>query len=59
MSVDLWDIHVGDRFYDAIGDSISWLSGSFLVLIYLLSVCRCWRFVLDLVAVEASLAFAW
>ena len=31
----------------------------FFALIYLLSVCRCWRFVLDLVAAETSLTFAW
>ena len=31
----------------------------FLALIYLLSVCRCWRFVLDSIATEASLIFAW
>ena len=27
--------------------------------IFLLSVCRCWRFVLDPIVVEASLTFAW
>ena len=31
----------------------------FLALIYVLSVCRCWRFVLDPIAAEASLTFAW
>ena len=30
-----------------------------LALIYLLSVCRCWRFVLDPVVAEAPLTFAW
>ena len=30
-----------------------------LALIYLLSVCKCWRFFLDLVVVEASLTFTW
>ena len=59
MSVDPEDLHVRDEFYDAIGDLVPWLSGSFLALIYLLSVCRCWRFVLDPVAAEASLTFAW
>ena len=59
MSVDLEDLHVRDGFYDVIGDLVPWLSGIFLTLIYLLSVCRCWRFVLDLVVAEASLTFAW
>ena len=59
MSVYLDDLHVGDGFYDAMGDLVPRLSESFLALIYLLSVCRCWRFVLDLVATEASLTFAW
>ena len=59
MGVDLKDLHVGDGFYDAIGDLIPWLSEIFLTLIYLLSVCRCWRFVLDPFATEASLTFAW
>ena len=31
----------------------------FLALIYLLSVCKCWRFVLDHVATEMSLTFTW
>ena len=31
----------------------------FLVLTYLLRVCRCWRFVLDHVVAEASLTSAW
>ena len=31
----------------------------FLALIYLLSVCRRWKFFLDPVAAEASLTFAW
>ena len=31
----------------------------YLALMYLLSVCRCWRFVLDPIIVEASLTFAW
>ena len=31
----------------------------FLALIYLLSVCRCCRFVLDPIAIEESLTFAW
>ena len=30
-----------------------------LALIYLLSVCRCWRFVLNLVATKVPLTFAW
>ena len=59
MGVDLEDLHVGDRFYDAIGDLVPQLSGSFLTLIYLLSVCRCWIFILNPVVVEASLTFAW
>ena len=29
-----------DRFYDTIGDLVQQLSGSFLTLIYLLSICR-------------------
>ena len=56
MSEDLWDVHVGDGFYD---DLVPRLSGSFLELIYLLSICRCWRFVLDSIVVEESLTFAW
>ena len=28
-------------------------------MIYLLSVCRCWRFVIDPVVAEAPLTFAW
>ena len=56
MSVELEDLHVGDGFYDAL---VPWLSGIFLALIYLLSVYRCWRFVLDPVVAEASLTFAW
>ena len=59
MSVDLEDLHVGYGFYDAMGDSILHLSDNFLALIYLLSVCRCWRFVLDPIVVETSLTFAW
>ena len=59
MCVDLEDLHVRDGCYYAIGDSVPWLSGNFLALIYLLSVCRCWRFVLDPIAAEASLTFAW
>ena len=59
MSVDLEDLHVRDRFYDAIGDLVPRLSGIFLALIYLLSFCRCWRFVLDPIVAEASLTFAW
>ena len=59
MSVDLGDLHVRDGFYDAIGDLVPQLSGSFLALIYLLSVCRCWRFVLDPIAIEVPLTFAW
>ena len=59
MSVDLEDLHVIDGCYDAIGDLVPQLSGIFLALIYLLSVCRCWRFVLDPIAAEASLTFAW
>ena len=31
----------------------------FLALIYLLSVCRCWRFLLDPVIAEVPLTFAW
>ena len=43
---------------------MSWLLSTivewdFLALIYLLSVCRCWRFVLDPVVAETSLTFAW
>ena len=43
---------------------MSWLLSTmveweFLALIYLLSVCRCWRFVLDPIIVEASLTFSW
>ena len=56
MSVDLEDLHVGDGFYDAL---VPQLSSCFLELIYLLSVCRCWRFLLDLFVAEASLTFAW
>ena len=59
MSVDLEELHSGDEFYDAIGDLVPHLSGSFLALIYLLSVCRCWRFFLDPVAIEVSLTFSW
>ena len=59
MSIDLEDLHVRDGFYDAIGDLVPQLIGIFLALIYLLSVCICWRFVLDPVVVEASLTFAW
>ena len=59
MSVDLEDIHVRDEFYHAIGDLVPQLSGIFLALIYLLSVCKCWRYVLDPIVVEASLTFAW
>ena len=33
--------------------------GFFLALISLLSVFRCWRFVLDVVAIEVPLTFAW
>ena len=39
-----------------LGTTVEW---EFLALIYLLSVCRCWRFVLDPVAAEAPLTFAW
>ena len=39
-----------------LGTIVEW---EFLALIYLLSVCRCWRFVLDLVVAKASLTFAW
>lgn len=39
-----------------LGNMVEW---EFLALIYLLSVCRCWRFVLDPVVAEASLTFAW
>ena len=59
MCIDLEDLHVGDGFYDSIGDLLPHLSGSFMALLYLLSVCRCWRFVLDPIVVEASLTFAW
>ena len=52
MSVYLEYLHVRDEFYDAIGDLVPRLSGSFLALIYLLSVCRCWRFVLDPIVAE-------
>ena len=50
MTVDLEDLHVRDGFYDVIGDLIPRLSGIFLALIYLLSVYRCWRSILDPVA---------
>ena len=59
VCIDLKDLHVGDVFYDAIGDLVPRLSGIFLALIYLLSVCKCSRFVLDPIVVEASLTFAW
>ena len=59
MSVDLEDLHVRDGFYDAISDLVPRLSGRFLALIYLLSVCRCWRFLLDPIVVEVPLTFAW
>ena len=59
MSVYLEVFHVRDRFYDVIGDLVPQLSGIFLALIYLLSVCRCWMFVLDPAAVGAPLTFAW
>ena len=59
MSIDLEDLLVGDGFYDAMGYSIPQLIRIFLALIYLLSVCRCWRFVLDLVVAKVSLTFAW
>ena len=59
MSVDLEDLHVENGCYDVMGNSVPWLSGSFSTLICLLSVCRCWRFVLDLFIAEASLTFAW
>ena len=59
MSVYLDDLHVGDGFYDAIGNLVPQLSDIFLALIYLLSVCRCWRFVLDLDVEEAYLTFSW
>ena len=44
-------------FHRSLATTIEW--EIFLALIYLLSVCRCWRFVLDPVATEASLTFAW
>ena len=53
------DLHVGDGFYDDMDDLVPWLSGIFLALIYLLSVCKCWRFVLDPIVAEASLTFSW
>ena len=59
VCIDLEDLHLGDGFYDFICNLVSWLSGSFFLLIYLLSVCRCWRFVLDLVVAEVSLTFIW
>ena len=59
VCIELEDLHEGDGFYDSICDLVPWLSESFLALIYLLSVCRCWRFVLGPVVVEAPLKFAW
>ena len=59
VCIDLEDLHVEDGFYDTISDLVPWLSGSFLALIYLLSVCRYWRFVLDPIVVETSLIFSW
>ena len=39
-----------------LGTTIEW---ELLALIYLLNICRCWRFVLDPVATETSLTFLW
>ena len=39
-----------------LGTTVEWES---LALIYLLSVCRCWRFVLDPIVAEAYLTFPW
>ena len=49
VCIDLEDLHVGDGFYDAIGDLVPWLSGIFWH----------WRFVLAPIVVEVSLTFAW
>ena len=56
VCVDLEDLYVRDGFYD---DLVPRLSGSFLELIYLLSVCRCWRFVLDPIVAKESFTFKW
>ena len=39
MSVDLEDLHVGDRFYDAIGDLVPWLSDFFSFFIDIFIEC--------------------